>query len=620
MNEILKAHVTYKELSDEVIRRSLENYLENLDPLKIYLLENEVIKWSEPSDELISKVKEEMQKENFSTFQEIYDTMVKAIQRRNKLESTLLTLPKALNVKQEEFKEPLWVKTEEELLDRLVRLRTLQAEAAEKLEEDAKNQFFQRLTKRRLSKEQEILGETKDERQKQMLATVLKAFSSALDSYTSYFTPSEAQQFMIQVQQRLFGIGAQLRDDLNGFTIVRILEGGPAEKNGEIKIGDRIIAVDGEPVVGLDIIEAVELIRGPKGTSVKLTLLREKSEETNNPGKKFDLDIIRDEIVLNESRFETSLQPFGDGVIAHLRLFSFYQDPNSSSSEDLKNEILKLKEQQNLLGVILDLRSNPGGLLPQAIAVTGLFIKKGIVASIKGTNEKIHHLRNFDGERVWDGPLIVLINRASASASEIVAQTLQDYGRALIVGDDHTFGKGSYQTFTLETSISQNVKINPQGEYKVTRGRYYTVSGKSPQLTGTKSDIEVPGSLSKMEIGEKFAKYPLENDKIEPHFNDDLSDIHPFHRNKLRRMYLTELQQPVFLYQPYLNRLRENSKKRLELSTNYQYFLQELAKKESLDEEVLPFGQNDLQLEETFSIMKDLILMNKHAAQPQLAG
>ena len=309
----------------------------------------------------------------------------------------------------------------------------------------------------------------------------MKATAESLDSHTNYFTPSEANQFMIQVQQRLFGIGAQLRDNLDGFSVMRILENSPASQSSKLKINDKIIAVNHEPIVGLDITEAVDLIRGEKGTPVVLTILRETCKETRQI-EKLDIELIRNEVVLEESRLETSLEPFGDGVIAHLRLFSFYQDPKSSSAGDIRKALENIKKDHKLAGVILDLRSNAGGLLPQAVAVTGLFINKGIVVSIKDNSGKLQHLREIEGKPVWDGPLTVLVNRASASAAEIVAQTLQDYGRAIIVGDDHTFGKGTFQTFTLDPI--NNPKVNPQGEYKVTRGRYYTVSGKSPQLVG----------------------------------------------------------------------------------------------------------------------------------------
>ncbi|MBM3192406.1 MAG: carboxy terminal-processing peptidase, partial [Chlamydiae bacterium] len=294
---------------------------------------------------------------------------------------------------------------------------------------------------------------------------------------------------------------------------------------------------------------------------------------------------------------------------AHIRLFFFYQDPKTSSALDIKNAIAAIKKEHQLLGVILDLRNNPGGLLPQAVNVTGLFIHKGIVASIKDFTGKVQHLRNFEEELSWEGPLIVLTNRASASAAEIVAQALQDYGRCILVGDDHTYGKGSYQSFTLESANMQ--KVNPQGEYKVTRGIYYTVSGKSPQLHGAIPDIIVPGVLSHLEIGESFAKYPLEGDNIKENFEDDLSDIHPLHRGKIKRLYKTSAQKVSDFYKPYLPILQQNSERRVTLNQNYQNLLKELQKTDPSYETMESFGQNDLQLEETFNIMKDLIFMTK---------
>ena len=312
--------------------------------------------------------------------------------------------------------------------------------------------------------------------------------------------------------------------------------------------------------------------------------------------------------MLKEMRFKTAYEPFGEGVIGYLKLYSFYQDREHSSAADLEREIRRLKQDHRLEGLILDLRSNSGGLLSQAVAVTGLFITKGIVVSIKDENGRIQHLRDLDGTMEWDGPLIVLVNRLSASASEIVAQTLQDYGRALVVGDDHTFGKGSYQTFTLTAADFD--QVNPEGEYKVTRGRYYTVSGKTPQLTGVFSDIVVPGPLSESEIGERFAKYPLENDHIPSNFDDDLSDIPFLQRDKIRRLYRFGLQEKQEIYKPYVEQLQENSRRRIAVRRNYQNLIKEIKKKDNGNaDRCEDFGQSDLQLDEAYSVMKDLIFL-----------
>ncbi|MCB1107329.1 MAG: PDZ domain-containing protein [Chlamydiia bacterium] len=608
--EILKGHVSHKELTPEISRRALKNFIDELDPTKTYLLENEVEKWEEPKEELLVTLVSSYKKENFEIFEDIYEVMIQAIARRNALETKIDTLSLPKDAKASDFKDLKWAKSEKELEERLLALRALQLETAEQLEIESKEQFMQRLSKRRINREDEILQEGKKKLQKrQLFAYFLKSMCNALDNHTVYFTPQEANQFMIQVQQRLFGIGAQLRDDLTGFTLVRLLEGGPALQGGTLKVGDKIIAVNHEPVAGMDIVEAVDLIRGPKGTAVGLTILRESGEGENKKSEKFDIEVIRDEIVLKETRFEADKIPYGNGVIAHIRLFSFYQDPNDSSASDIRHALDEIKKEHRLEGVILDLRGNAGGLLPQAVAVTGLFIKKGVVVSIKDSGGNIQHLRNFDDNTAWDGPLIVLTNKGSASAAEIVAQTLKDYGRALLVGDPYTWGKGTYQTFTLD---SGNVdKVNPQGEYKVTRGLYYTVSGKSPQLTGTKVDIEVPGGLNELEIGESFAKFPLENDEIPPNFVDNLTDVHPFHRGKMMRMYKKNQQPQIDLYGKHLDLLKKNSTHRIEQNKNYQNFLKEVRKEEHDVDSSEKYGQNDLQFEESVNIMKDLILLEK---------
>lgn len=613
IEEILRAHATFQALTPELIRRAMQNYLEELDPSKTYLVEPEIQQWVEPSHELLVRTLDGIHKEDFSMFEEIHGVVLLSIQRRERLEGQIASSELPKDVQPSEFKDIKWAKSEEDLGQRLLRIKALQVETAEKFSMESREQFLQRLTKRRLKREEEISAHSSpEERQRIVLSYVLKAVSSALDSQTNYFTPAEANQFMIQVQQRLYGIGAQLRDDLNGFTLVRLVEGGPASDGKQLKVGDKIVAVDRVPVVGMEITEAVELIRGQEGTSVLLTLLR-KSDGTE---ERIDVEIVRGEVILKESRLQTAYQPCGEGAIGIVHLFSFYQDSKHSSAIDMQEAIQKMKKMHHLEGIILDLRSNAGGLLPQAVSVASLFLAKGVIVSVKDNTNTVQRLRNLDGKPVWDGPLIVLTNRASASAAEIVAGTLQDYGRALIVGDPETYGKGTFQSFTLESSNFG--KINPQGEYKVTRGRYYTVSGRSPQLMGVKADIEVPGLYAQMEIGERYAKFPLESDTITSSFEDDLSDIPFLHRRQVERLYKFNLQSVMTTYRPLLDRLRKNSEMRIQQSPNYQALL-----KESGDVEGEPsgeYGQGDLQLEESVNVMKDVLFFLQNSAVPQRAA
>jgi carboxyl-terminal processing protease len=613
IEEILQAHVSHQKLTEEIASRAIQNYIDELDPGKIYFLESDIEEFTHPSESLLNQTLAGYKGEDFSVFEKIHDTMLVAIERRNRLEPAVASAPLINNVKGSDFKEIPWARSEEELTTRLIKIKSIQLQTAEKISPETKEQFAQRLSKRRLNRESELTGANLTERKQIILSYVLKSTSSALDSQTIYFTPAEASQFMIQVQQRLFGIGAQLRDDLNGFTIVRIVEGSPASQSNQLKVGDKIVAVDEETIVGMDIVEAVELIRGPQGSGVKLTVLRETKEAESLKEEKLLVELTRGEIVLKESRLETTYEPYGDGIIAILHLFSFYQDSNTSSTADLAAAIEDLKKQHRIKGIILDLRNNSGGLLPQAVSVTGLFISKGIVVSVKDNSGNVQHLRNLENRKVWDGPLVVLTANTSASAAEIVAQTLQDYGRALVIGDPETFGKGTFQTFTLESANFDNV--NPQGEYKVTRGRYYTVSGKSPQLVGVKADIVVPGVFSGMEIGEKYSKFPLETDQISAHFTDDLADVPWIHRNQVAKMYKNDFQTIQATYQPYLETLKKNSEERLVQNKNYQNLLKEIAKKEDFNDPTNFFGQNDLQLIETSNIMKDLLyFLEKDAA------
>jgi carboxyl-terminal processing protease len=607
INEILKAHASFKELTPELMQRTLNNYLEELDPSKTYFIEPDIQEWISPSEATQKKILDEFKNKNFETFEKINAKMAEAIARHNQLEKEINVndLPKKVNPK--EFKDLQWAKTKDELLERLKKIRSLQIDAITKLDGDLKDKSLQRLEKHQHKREQTLLESDPIKKERFMLSNILKSVAGALDTHTAYLTPDEASQFIISVQQRLFGIGAQLRDDINGFSVIKVIEGGPAANGKELKMKDRIIAVDHEPVVGMDIIDAVELIRGPENTSVTLTVTREEGEGENKKEEHLDIKIMRGEVVLKESRYEVAYEPFGDGVIAYVRLFSFYQDPEYSSMDDLKREIEKIRADHNVKGMIVDLRSNTGGMLTQAVGVSGLFITKGIIAGIKDSSGQVQYLRDLDGTTVWDGPLIILVNRISASASEIVAQSLQDYGRAIIVGDDHTYGKGSFQTFTLN---SDKGDVNPEGEYKVTRGRYYTVSGKTPQMLGVQSDIVVPGSLSYVDIGEKYNKYPLDNESIKENFDDDLSDVPFMERAKIRALYKFNLQKKMTTYNPYLDTLKKNSAYRIEKNKNYQVFIKEIQKDEPQEEDAeSAFGQNDLQLTETYNIMKDLIML-----------
>ena len=328
IEEVLKAHVSYKAFTPDLMKRVLVNFLDELDPTKTYFLEAEIAPWTQPSDETLQRALTGFKTCDFSVFHEIHAVLLSALERRNSLELELSQKELPSGVKGEEFKDLSWATERSDLGTRLLRIKALQAEAAGKMGEESRGRFLQLLEKRRLNRESELTGQPGEERSKVILSTLLKAATASLDSHTNYFTPSEANQFMIQVQQRLFGIGAQLRDDLDGLTVMRILENSPASQSNKLKINDKIIAVDHEPVVGMDITEAVELIRGEKGRrSSSPSCGKPRKTEKRQVGKVGNRAGPRTKSSLKNPVSKLSLEPYGDGVIATLRLFSFYQDP-----------------------------------------------------------------------------------------------------------------------------------------------------------------------------------------------------------------------------------------------------------------------------------------------------
>nr|NGX35448.1 Tail-specific protease [Candidatus Anoxychlamydiales bacterium] len=386
MEEIFKSHASYKKIDATVTERMLKNFIDELDPNKTYFIESDIQKWLYPSDKVINTVIEGFKKNDFSEFYKIHTVLMDAIERRNKLQIELEASELPKDVNPEEFKDMSWTNSKRELLARLLRIQALQLDTAQKVSEECKETILKSLEKKRKNRENGLIPNDLEERKSGVLSYLLKSFCHSLDSHTDYFTPFEANQFMIQVQQKLSGIGAQLRDNLNGFMIMHIIAGSPAEASG-LKINDRIIAVNGAPVIGLDIVDAVELIRGEKGSKVVLTLTRKSADDENE--HTLDVELTRGEVVLEESRLEKNFEPFGDGIIANLKLFSFYQDSKNSSSLDLKNAIDNYNKNHKIKALILDLRSNTGGLLPQAVEVASLFMSKGIVVSIKDCSGNI---------------------------------------------------------------------------------------------------------------------------------------------------------------------------------------------------------------------------------------
>ncbi len=658
MHEMMSMHPTFRNFNQELVQHLLVMFANELDPIKIYFTKQDLENALQPSEKTVKAVLADLKRGKFSFFEELLRSMPEKVARMHSMQARLEAENEqggkdeavsseeklALSVEEESLLETTqdWPEDTAALYHKVRSIRIAQQKAIRHFEnEDQKDRAKKTLEKLQVQYEKQMTPDPATPLfQKTLLTLVMKAFAQSLDSQTAFFSPGEAKQFMMQVQQRLFGIGVLLRDDFDGLTITKIVEGGPAEKSGDIQVNDKIIAIKGEPVIGLGIEEAVELIRGQSGTPVTLTIVR---KDANGQPIPRDITLLRGEIIIEEERFQTTVEPYNDGVMVAIRLHSFYQDDRASSYEDLLGEMVKLHQKHRVKGIVLDLRNNPGGLLVQAVMVSGLFLDRGIVVSVKDDRGDIYHMRNLESQRIWDGPLIVLVNRASASAAEIVAQTLQDWGRAIVVGDDRTFGKGSFQIFTMDTQKESSA--NPKGEFKITRGRYYTVSGKSPQLVGVLPDIEVPGVYRFRKIGEKFLTYPLSQDTIHPSFIDEFDDLPFYQRPFAHSIYRGGKQEKLVGFNRFTRILQDRSSMRIQGDKEYQKFISKCrslgddvpistlqeqaawassslalqeepveksheAEKEGQDDETLP----DFQLNETWNILRDLIELDSRGA------
>ncbi len=350
------------------------------------------------------------------------------------------------------------------------------------------------------------------------LSDYLNAITAIYDPHTGYFAPVDKENFDISMSGRLEGIGARLQTDGDFTKVTDIVVGGPAWKGKELDEKDVIMKVaqeDEEPVdiAGMNINEVVSLIRGPKGTTVTLTVKQVD-------GTIADVAILRDVVVLEEGFAKSLILDTEEGdKVGYIRLPRFYadfqDDEGRSCSRDVAVELEKLKAE-NVSGVILDLRNNGGGSLRDVVDMTGLFIDKGPVVQVKSRDRSPEVLEDEDGRVQYDGPLVVMVNEFSASASEILAAAVQDYGRAVVVGTK-TFGKGTVQRFIdLDLAVQGAREVKPLGNLKVTTQKFYRVNGGSTQLEGVTPDIILPDSYAYLETGERESDYPLQWDKIKP--------------------------------------------------------------------------------------------------------
>jgi len=517
-------HFLKQPINDAMARRWFDAFLEALDPMKIYFMQGDVDSFMQQRDALDDLVK----RGDVSFAYQVFERFLQRVDSRLPLIEKLLDTPQDFTQPESiviDRKATQWAKTEAEAED-LWRRRIKYELLVQKMEKTSPEEAKDKLQRRYRSFAKRMHQMTGDE----LLETYLSSLTGSFDPHTSFMSPGTLENFEIGMRLQLDGIGAQLKGEDGYTTIMELTPGGAADKDGRLKAKDRIVGVgqgnDGEivDVVDMNLNEVVKLIRGKRGTVVRLKVI----PVGETVPKVYDITRAKIELKDAEARGEViehgkkaDGSPYRIGVI---NLPSFYMDMAAaqqgqaeykSSTRDCKR-LLDDFRQQGVDCVVLDLRHNGGGSLPEAIKLTGLFIDKGPVVQIKDADKQVRPYDDVDPGVAWDGPLVVLTNKFSASASEILAGAIQDYHRGLIIGDEATHGKGTVQSLLdLGRQLFQRYDNSPSlGAIKITMQQFYRPSGASTQLEGVKSDVVLPSLTTHLPVGESDLDHAIPFDKV----------------------------------------------------------------------------------------------------------
>lgn len=551
LGKIVSSYLTYyhyekHRLNDEIAQRTLDNYLDSLDFNRLFFLASDI--------------------DSFRKFESSLDDDLRAspcrldkaflIHERFK-ERVLQRIPVILTCVAEDFdftkqesiladrSEEPWPESEA-ALNAIWRKRIKESVLRFDLQGKAREDTVELLTKRynRLKKE---IEETEP---LDVLERFLTAMCQSYDPHSQYFKPASKDNFDIDMGHSLEGIGTTLRREGEYTVVVSVVPGGPADLSGEIRPKAKIVAVaqgDDEPVdiVDMRLDKVVKLIRGKKGTTVQLTIIPADAMDESETKV---VRLIRDKVVItaNDARSEVREIPGSDGKVHRVGVItipSFYLDTRArfmgdpdykSTTRDVRKLLAEL-DTQDIEGLLVDLRSNSGGSLDEAVELTGLFIKSGPVVQVLGQSDTPRILRDPDSDLVYEGPLVVLTSVFSASASEIFAGAIQDYGRGLVVGGEATHGKGTVQNLinlnpALEQMMGKDLPEKTAGALKLTTNKFYRVSGASTQIKGVVADVPLPSPFDRYEVSEASLDYALPWDEIVPAPHEafgDLSDVVP---------------------------------------------------------------------------------------------
>jgi len=525
-----KGHYQSQDINDQLSIKVFNSYLEMIDPQKKYFLNSDLKEFKKYE----KSIDDQWLSYDLTFFNLTHDRLV---QRINEVELFLPSLFKKtfefdsdekINVDFENLSFPKNDNERKERWRKQLKFSMLDLYDIKILDQkkliESNSDYVKKSNSDLLNESLEIVNDNindifdlmNDLERKDWFSNYVNSFVTQYDPHTVYFKPEDKDRFDVNISGRFDGIGARLQKRDGGIEIVQIILGGPLWKDKKIEAGDEIIKV-GEPgkdpvnVIGMRIDDAIKLIKGPKGTVVELTVRRKVDNEIKT------FPITRDEVVLEESYAKSTLIKKDNKTYGLITLPKFYVDFNDykeiNCASDVKKEIINLKKE-GIEGLVLDLRNNGGGALQTVVDMTGLFIETGPIVQVKSIGNRKKVLYDKDPSVFWDGPLVILVNQMSASASEIMAAALQDYERAVVIGSDNTFGKGTVQNVLDLNRFLSNSDFD-LGALKITTEKFYRINGGSVQLKGVESDIVTPNTYSHIEIGEADEKNPLKWDQID---------------------------------------------------------------------------------------------------------
>lgn len=516
----LRYHVSIHSATDEINRRTVEQMIKRLDPSKVLLLQSDV---EELKPKILSFLKDMQKEPNCEKIDGIKDLLLKRTKEQLDYAKEAMGPKYALDESVELILDPE------------------KREFPKTLEDSHKRQLVQMhfqisnylLTDMKLAKAKEQLihryelnvRRIEELKKSDLYNYLVNAFASALDPHSNYLSPEDTEDFRINMQLSLQGIGASLSNE-DGYTVIQeLIKGGAAEKSKLLEPKDKIIAVGQgkdkpmENVIDMDLKDVVRKIRGDAGTTVRLTILREKPDI-----HRFNLSLVRSKVELEDDAAKVEFYNRAvDGhkmKLARIELPGFYGGQKRGDRASYR-DVLAAVEKANkggAEGIVLDLSSNSGGLLDEAVKIGGIFINRGNIVATKDSAGEVQMMDDVDSRVQFAGPIVVLISRLSASASEIVAGALQDYKRAVIVGGDHTYGKGSVQAV---------LPLKPEyGVIKVTTGLFFIPGGNSTQHRGVSSDVVFPNPFSTEDFGEKHLDYSLKPESIPSFLSPEADESH----------------------------------------------------------------------------------------------